>query len=95
MIWKKFGIAPEEVHGCIKQKAEKAMGLYAKYRSNFKANAERIGIEGVDTGKEQYLLLSDIDDADFTAFLEGLVGYLAGLSEEISSGKKLADKSNE
>lgn len=84
MIWKKFGIMPADIHICIKDKIGLSLTLYGKYRSNFRANTERLQTEEFDAGKEANLLLLNMDNAEFTDFVEGLLNYLLKLSKEIT-----------
>jgi predicted nucleotidyltransferase component of viral defense system len=77
LIWKKFGIKPEDVEECIIGKIGFSLKLYAKYREHLK---QKIGLLNsgkiFDWGVEKELLLSDIDEGDFYKFLAGFEAFL-------------------
>jgi len=77
LIWKKFGIRPEDEEKCIIGKIGFSLKLYAKYREHLK---QKVGLldsgKLFDWGTERELLLSDIDEADFYSFLDGFEMFL-------------------
>jgi predicted nucleotidyltransferase component of viral defense system len=77
LIWKWFGITPENVQKCIIGKIGFSLKLYAKYRDNLKQKAALLNSGKLLTwGAEKELLLSDIDEADFYRFLGGFETFL-------------------
>ena len=77
LIWKRFGMRPEDEEKCIVGKIGFSLKLYAKYREHLK---QKVGLLNsgklFDWGAEKELLLSDIDEADFYKFLGGFETFL-------------------
>jgi predicted nucleotidyltransferase component of viral defense system len=77
LIWKRFGIRPEDEEKCIVSKIDFSLKLYAKYRRHLK---QKVGLLNsgklFDWGAEKELLLSDIDGGDFYRFLDGFQEFL-------------------
>jgi predicted nucleotidyltransferase component of viral defense system len=70
LIWKRFGIRPEDEEKCIVGKIGFSLKLYAKYRDHLKQKVALLNSGKLfDWGAEKELLLSDIDGADFYRFL--------------------------
>ncbi|MGD0178146.1 MAG: nucleotidyl transferase AbiEii/AbiGii toxin family protein [Candidatus Bathyarchaeia archaeon] len=77
LIWKRFGITPENVEKCIIGKIGFSLKLYAKYRDHLKQKVALLNSGKLLTwGAEKELLLSDIDEADFYRFLGGFETFL-------------------
>jgi predicted nucleotidyltransferase component of viral defense system len=77
LIWKRFGIRPEDEEECIVSKIDFSLKLYAKYRSHLKQKVALLNSGKLfDWGTEKELLLSDIDEADFYKFLGGFEMFL-------------------
>jgi len=77
LIWKRFGIRPEDEEECIVGKIDFSLKLYAKYRSHLKQKVALLNSGKLfDWGTEKELLLSDIDEADFYKFLGGFEMFL-------------------
>lgn len=77
LIWKRFGIRPEDEEKCIIGKIEFSLRLYAKYRDHLK---QKVGLLNsgklFEWGSEKELLMLDIDEADFYKFVGGLETFL-------------------
>ena len=77
LIWKRFGIRPEDEEKCIVGKIDFSLKLYAKCRDHLK---QKVGLLNsgklFDWGAEKELLLSDIDEADLYKFLGGFETFL-------------------
>lgn len=77
LIWKRFGIRPEDEEKCILGKIGFSLKLYAKYREHVK---QKVGLLNsgklFNWGAEKELLLSEIDEADFYKFLRGFDTFL-------------------
>lgn len=77
LIWKKFGIRPEDEEKCILGKINFSLKLYAKHREHLKQKVRLLNSGKIfDWGAEKDLLLSDIDEGDFYRFLERLEVFL-------------------
>ena len=77
LIWKRFGIRPEDEEKCIVSKIDFSLKLYAKYRSHLKQKVALLNSGRLfDWGTEKELLLSDIDEADFYEFLSSFEMFL-------------------
>lgn len=77
LIWKRFGIRPEDEEKCIVGKIGFSLKLYAKYRDHLKQKVALLNSGKLfDWGAEKELLLSDIDEADFYKFLGGFEAFL-------------------
>ena len=77
LIWKRFGIRPEDEEKCIVGKINFSLKLYAKYRDHLKQKVALLNSGKLfDWGAEKELLLSDIDEADFYKFLSGFEAFL-------------------
>jgi predicted nucleotidyltransferase component of viral defense system len=77
LMWKRFGIKPEDEEKCIVSKIAFSLKLYAKYRDHLKQKVALLDSGKLfDWGAEKELLLSDIDEADFYKFLGGFDTFL-------------------
>ena len=77
MIWKRFGISPEDDEKCIVGKIGFSLKLYAKYRDHLKQKVALLNSGKLfNWGSEKELLLLDIDEADFYKFLGGFDTFL-------------------
>ena len=77
LIWKRFGIRPEDEEKCIVGKIGFSLKLYAKYRDHLKQKVALLNSGKLfDWGAEKELLLSDIDEADLYKFLGGFETFL-------------------
>jgi hypothetical protein len=77
LIWKRFGIRPENEEKCIVRKIGFSLRLYAKYRDHLKQKVVLLNSGKLfDWGAEKELLLSDIDEADLYKFLGGFETFL-------------------
>ena len=77
LIWKRFGIKPEDEERCIIGKINFLLRLYAKYRNHLKQKVALLNSGKLfDWGAEKELLLSDIDEADLYKFLGGFEIFL-------------------
>jgi predicted nucleotidyltransferase component of viral defense system len=77
LIWKRFGIRPEDEEKCIVSKIDFSLKLYAKYRDHLKQKVALLNSGKLfDWGTEKELLLSDIDEADFYKFLGSFEMFL-------------------
>jgi hypothetical protein len=77
LIWKRFGIRPEDEEKCTVGKIGFSLKLYAKYRGHLKQKVALLNSGKLfDWGAEKELLLSDIDEADFYKFLDGFDTFL-------------------
>ncbi len=77
LIWKRFGIKPEDEEKCMLGKIGFSLKLYAKYREHL---MQKIGLLNsgklFEWGAEKELLLSEIDEGDFYKFLGGFETFL-------------------
>ncbi len=81
LIWKKFGIKPEEEEKHIVGKIEFSLKLYAKYREHLKQKVTLLKSgKFFDWGAEKDLLLTEIDDRDFYNFENGVETFLKKLA---------------
>lgn len=77
LIWRRFGIRPEDEEKCIIGKIDFSLKLYAKYRVHLKQKVALLTSGRLfDWGAEKELLLSDIDEADLYEFLGGFETFL-------------------
>jgi hypothetical protein len=77
LIWKRFGIRPEDDEEGIVGKIGFSLKLYAKYRDHLKQKVALLNSGKLfDWGAEKELLLSDIDEADLYKFLGGFETFL-------------------
>ena len=77
LIWKRFGIRPEDEEKDILGKIGFSLKLYAKYREHLKEKVTLLDSGKLfDWGAEKELLLSEIDEADFYKFLRGFETFL-------------------
>jgi predicted nucleotidyltransferase component of viral defense system len=70
LVWKRFGIWPEDEEKCIVNKIGFSLKLYAKYRNHLKQKVTLLNSGKLfGWGAEKELLLSEIDGRDFYQFL--------------------------
>ncbi|HVA82876.1 MAG TPA: nucleotidyl transferase AbiEii/AbiGii toxin family protein [Candidatus Aquilonibacter sp.] len=82
MLHKKFGIEPKDLEKFIIQKTKRALEMYGKYRDNLKEKSKmRLSLSEI--GKEEEMLLVEIDKAEFYSFSKGLEGYLNELMQKL------------
>ena len=80
LIWKKFGIRPEDEEKCILGKIDFSLKLYSKHRAHLKQKVALLNSGKLfDWGAEKELLLSNIDEGEFYRFLRGLETFLKKL----------------
>lgn len=86
LIQKNYKIKPEDVEKCAAEKIGLALKLYARFKSNF-AQKRRLINSGrmFEWGAERELLISDIDEKDFYAFLAGFETFLKKVTKEQSA----------
>ena len=87
LIWKRFGLRPEDEEKCIVSKIAFSLKLYAKYRLHLK---QKVGLLNsgklFDWGAEKELLLSDIDEGEFYKFLGGFQEFLKKVVKAVGYG---------
>jgi predicted nucleotidyltransferase component of viral defense system len=84
LVWKRFGIRPEDEEKCIVNKINFSLRLYAKYRSHLKQKVALLNSQKLfDWGAEKELLLSDIDGRDFYRFLDGFQEFLKKIMKAV------------
>jgi len=84
LISKKFGISPEDLKKDIVAKTAFALNLYAKYKNNFIEKKKLLKTkEFFAWGHEKGLLLADMDEKDFYAFLEKFLNFLRDIAEDM------------
>lgn len=84
LISKKFGISPEDLKKDIIAKTLFALNLYAKYKNNFNEKRKLLNTKDVFAwGHEKGLLLEDMDEKDFYAFLESFLEFLRDVAESM------------
>ena len=77
LIWKNFGVKPEDEQEKIIGKIVFSLKRYAKYRANLKQKAALLDSGDLfDWGAEKELLLSGIDQDDFYKFLDRFETFL-------------------
>ncbi len=84
LVSKKFGISPEDLKKDIVVKTLFALNLYMKYRNNFNEKKKLLKTKDIfGWGREKGLLLTDIDEKGFYAFLENFIKFLQDIAEDI------------
>jgi len=83
LIEKKFGISLDEVFDYAKQKTMFTLNLYARYRRNLQDKKLTIMSMPFNWGEEKGLLLKEIDEKDFYAFVEKLKGFLKKVIDDL------------
>lgn len=82
-IHKEFGIEPEDVAGCALRKTKAMLKLYSRYRSNLKSKTSLMAKGDIFRwGEERDLLLTEIDEGDFYAFVERFGVFLKRVVKE-------------
>ncbi|MEM0287957.1 MAG: nucleotidyl transferase AbiEii/AbiGii toxin family protein [Nitrososphaerota archaeon] len=77
LIYKHYGMKPEDVEECIMTKINFALKLYARFRYNLKEKMKLLESGNIfDWGQERRLLLSEIDEKDFYLFLDEFQTFL-------------------
>jgi predicted nucleotidyltransferase component of viral defense system len=77
LIWKQFGMSPQDEQSCIIRKIDFSLKLCAKYRDHLKQKIALLNSGKLfDWGAEKDLLLSDIDEGEFYKFLGGFETFL-------------------
>ncbi len=86
LISKKFGIRPEDLKKDIVAKTLFALNMYAKYKNNFNEKKRLLKEKNIFAwGYEKGLLLADMDEKDFYAFLENFLEFLRDIAENYDS----------
>jgi len=84
LISQKFGIVPEDLKKDIVAKTLFSLKLYAKYRNNFNEKKKLLKTKGIFAwGQEKGLLLAEIDEKGFYAFLDELAAFIHGVVEDV------------
>jgi hypothetical protein len=87
LICRRLGVKLDDVEKCIVQKTSFALKLYDKYRSNLKEKIKLLESRRLfEWGEEQELLLAEIDEADFYAFLSEFQEFLKKIVKAIGYG---------
>jgi predicted nucleotidyltransferase component of viral defense system len=76
IIEKKLGYKPEEILEQAREKIRLSLKLYDRYRRNFDTKKEHIESLSFVWGEERSLVLEELDEAGFYAFLEHFKGFL-------------------
>lgn len=77
LIWRQFGISPEDEEKNIVNKIGFSLKLYARYRDHLKQKLTLLNSGKLfDWGAEKELLLSDIHEGEFYKFLGGFDIFL-------------------
>ncbi len=83
LISKKFGIRPEDLKKDIVAKTLFSLNLYTKYRNNLNEKKKLLRTKDIFLwGHEKGLLLTDIDEKEFYAFLGKLATFLHEVIED-------------
>jgi predicted nucleotidyltransferase component of viral defense system len=86
LINKHYKIRPEQIEECIIKKTNFALGLYEKFRSNFKDKLKLLETGKLfEWGQEKGLLLSDISEKDFYSFLDQFQKFLSMVVKKLQS----------
>ena len=84
LIWKRFGITPENEEKFIIDKIDFSLKLYAKYRNHLNQKIELLNSGKMFTwGSEKELLMEDINEAEFYKFLGDLDTFLKRVVGEL------------
>ncbi len=84
LISKKFGISPEDLKKDIIAKTMFALNLYAKYRNNFNEKKKLLKTKDIFAwGREKGLLITDIVEKEFYAFLDEFIKFLQDITGNI------------
>ncbi len=77
LICTKFGLKLDDVEKCIVRKVSFAARLYGKYRANLKEKIKLLESGRLfEWGEERELLLAEMDESDFYAFLSEFQEFL-------------------
>ncbi len=88
LISRKFGINPGDLKVEIADKILFMLGLYARYRRNFREKKRLLQSENIFSwGGEKSLLLVDIDERDFYRFMDDFTGFLNIVVREVEARK--------
>ncbi len=88
LISRKFGVNPVDLKVEIVDKILLMLGLYARYRRNFREKRRLLQSENIFSwGGEKSLLLVDIDERDFYRFLDDFTGFLNIIVREVEARK--------
>jgi hypothetical protein len=84
LVYKNYGIKPEDVEECIVRKINFVLKLYARFRYNLKEKMKLLANGKIfDWGQERGLLLSEIDEKDFYLFLSEFQTFLKRIVEAL------------
>lgn len=84
LIYKKFGIAPEDLKKDIVAKTLFSLSLYTKYKDNFNEKKKLLKTNEIFLwGTEKGLLLTDINENEFYVFLGRLIIFLHDVVKDI------------
>ena len=77
LIQKNYGPGPKDVESCISKKMELSLGLYERFRTNLREKIKLLNTNAFfDWGGERELLIKEIDEKEFYAYLEKLQEFL-------------------
>ena len=88
LIDKEFGISLEEIFGCVTEKTNFTLNLYARYRKNLEEKKSTITSKPFNWGEEKGLLLKEIDEKDFYKFVEKLKAFLKKVIDALTETEK-------
>lgn len=92
MIYHNFGILPKDIDKVVIEKILFALRMYGKYRDNFKANFGRFRDRKFSiSASERDLLINDLDEKKFQAFLKSFYIYISELSERIANSLPISE----
>lgn len=88
LVSKKFGIAPEDLKKDAVAKTMFSLNLYARYRNNLNEKKNLLKTKEMFAwGDEKGLLLAEIDEKEFYAFLNGFTAFLQEIAETLEKQK--------
>lgn len=77
LIYRRYGMKPQDVEHCIMNKVSYSLRMYIKYRENLVKKARLLETgEMFSWGQERSLLIGEIDERDFYSFIRGLYAFL-------------------
>jgi predicted nucleotidyltransferase component of viral defense system len=85
LIQKYYGIKPESIEECTIKKIKFALELYERFKAHFEERKSLLESgEIFEWGTERELLISDIDQKEFYAFLAGFQAFLKNVCNDMS-----------
>jgi predicted nucleotidyltransferase component of viral defense system len=88
LINKTFGISLEDIFGCVMEKTQFTLDLYARYRANLEQKRSTILSTPFNWGEEKGLLLREIDEKGFYEFIEKTRKFLMKVVEGLPRSEK-------